>query len=130
MANVATAWRAIAWLSFVIGGVGLATIVSVRLLRSRPEHALKRALGAPIARIAADSIVAALRISSAAAVVGVVVALGVSYWVATLAPWEFTIPILPTLLAFLVALGVGLVAVIFPIVALSRFSPWSVLRSE
>ena len=130
MANVATAWRAIAWLSFVIGGVGLATIVSVRLLRSRPEHALKRALGAPIARIAADSIVAALRISSAAAVVGVVVALGVSYWVATLAPWEFTIPILPTLLAFLVALGVGLVAVVFPIVALSRFSPWSVLRSE
>ncbi|MFA5551291.1 MAG: ABC transporter permease [Trueperaceae bacterium] len=130
MANVAAAWTVIAWLSFVIGGAGLATIVSVRLLRSRPEHALKRSVGATVNRIAGESTVAALRISFGAALVGVVVAAGVCYWVATLAPWDFSVPVAPALIAVGVSLAVGLLAVLLPVIALSRFSPWSVLRSE
>ncbi len=130
MTNVAQAWRTIAWLSFLIGGAGLATIVSVRLLRDRPEHALRRALGATIARVATESTATALRISSASALVGIGVAIGVCYWIATLAPWEFALPLVPTILALGVSLAVGLLAVVLPVVVLSRFSPWSVLRGE
>ncbi len=130
MTNVAKAWRTIAWLSFLIGGAGLATIVSVRLLRSRPEHALKRALGATSARVATESTVTALRISAASALVGISVAIGVCYWIAALAPWEFAVPLVPTLVALGVSLAVGLAAAVLPIAASSRFSPWSVLRGE
>lgn len=130
MASVAGAWRTIAWLSFAIGGIGLATIVSVRLVRSRPEHALKRALGATVARIAGISTATALRIATGAALVGVTAAIGVSYWVSTLAPWGFTLPIIQALVALVVSILVGLLAVIVPVASLGRFSPWEVLKGE
>lgn len=130
MASVASAWHAIAWLSFLIGGVGLATIVSVNLLRKRPEHALKRAIGATISRVAIESTAAALKIAAGAAAVGIVAALGITLWITTLAPWEFSVPLRPAIFALLVSMAVGLAAVIMPVIALGRFSPWSVLRGE
>lgn len=130
MAAVGRAWLIMAWISLVVGGAGLASIVIVRLVKSRSELALKRALGATQARVARISLGMAVRIGAYAAVVGLLLAGGVTYWVTTLAPWEFAWPWLEALTAMVTALLVAMVAVSLPILSLSRTQPWAVLKEE
>lgn len=130
MANVGRAWATMAWISLIVGGAGLASIVTVRLVRDRPQLALKRALGATQARVAIISTGMALRIASYASLVGLSLALLAITWVANLAPWGFAWPWWEAAGALLTALFVALLAVSLPVVTLSRTSPWSVLKEE
>ncbi len=130
MADVASAWSTVAWLSLIVGAAGLASIVTVRLVKARPELALKRALGATMARIAAASTGSALKIATYAALVGLVLAVVTVYWVSTLAPWDFVVPLDRAVLVLAVAIAAALVAVAVPVTSFSRTPPWSVLKEE
>lgn len=130
MAGVGQAWNVMAWLSLMVGGAGLASVVIVRLVRSRSELALKRALGATQTRVATISTGMALRIAGYASLVGLTLAGMATWWIATLAPWGFFWPWLESATALLTALLVALIAVSAPVFALSRTSPWSVLKEE
>lgn len=130
MTSVGRAWLTMAWISLIVGGVGLASIVIVRLVKSRSELALKRALGATQARVARISLAMALRIASYAAVVGLLAGGVVNYWVTTLAPWGFAWPWREAVSAVAVALLVALLAVILPIASFSSTQPWAVLKEE
>lgn len=130
MTDVAGAWNTIAWLSLLVGAAGLASIVTVRLVKARPELALRRALGATAAKIAAASTGAALRISTYATALGLVLAVITIYWVSTLAPWEFVLPFGRVVLVVIVATVVALAAVTVPVAKFSRTPPWSVLKEE
>lgn len=130
MTNVGRAWLTMAWISLVVGGAGLASIVIVRLVKSRSELALKRALGATQVRVAGVSTVMALRIAVYAAVVGLLIGGGVTFWVTTLAPWEFSWPWRESLVAVVTSLLVALAAVGLPIASFSRTQPWAVLKEE
>lgn len=112
------------------GGVGLASIVIVRLVKSRSELALKRALGATQVRVARISLAMALRIAAYAAVVGLLAGGAVNYWVTTLAPWDFAWPWREAVDSVAVALVVAVLAVILPVVSFSRAQPWAVLKEE
>lgn len=130
MTSVGRAWLTMAWISLVVGGVGLASIVIVRLVKSRSELALKRALGATQARVARISLAMALRIAAYAAVVGLLAGGVVNYWVTTLAPWDFVWPWREAVDSVAVALAVAVLAVILPVVSFSRAQPWAVLKEE
>lgn len=130
MHGVSRAWSTMAWISLVVGGVGLASIVIVRLVKSRAELALKRALGATQVRVASVSTVMALRIAGFAAIAGLLAAAGVTVWVTSLAPWQFSWPWREAVVAISTALVVALAAVSLPILAFSRAQPWAVLKEE
>lgn len=130
MTGVGRAWVTMAWISLMVGGAGLASVVIVRLVRSRSELALRRAMGATQVRVAALSTSMALRIAGYASLVGLILAAAVTYWVTTIAPWRFHWPVTESITALLVALIVSLAAVIVPVLAFSRLPPWSVLKEE
>ena len=130
MASVGRAWNTMAWISLIVGSAGLASVVTVRLVRDRSQLALRRALGATRARVAAVSVGMALRIASYAGLVGLLLAGLATAWVASVAPWGFSWPWRESASAILIALSVALLAVSLPVFALTRASPWGVLKEE
>lgn len=130
MREVALSWRTMAWLALAVGGGGLASLVMVRLFRQRPQVALKRALGATRRRLTLEALAQSLRTALAAALVGLIVAVAVSYWVARLAPWGFAWSWANALLALAMSLIISL-AVALPAIRLFLHGELrNALRSE
>lgn len=130
MREVGASWGVMAWLALAVGGGGLASLEMVRLFRQRPQVALKRAVGATRRRLTLESLGQSLRSAAVAALVGLVTAVAVNYWVAGLAPWGFTWSWTNALLAIAVSLIVSF-AVALPAIRLFLHSQLrNALRSE
>jgi len=130
MAGVGRAWSTMAWISLIVGGAGLASIVTVRLVRDRPRLALKRALGATKLRVAAVSTWMALRLAGYAGAVGLILAGIATAWVASIAPWGFRWPWWESVTALLIALLVALAAATLPVLTVANSTPWAALKEE
>ena len=130
MNDVSNAWSVISWVSFIIGATGLASVVIFRLIRSRSELALRRALGATQKRISLLSALMGMRIAGIAVFTGMIIAAAAIYWTSTLAPWTVFIPWREAIFALLVSFTIAFIAIIGPVIALSRTAPWLVLKEE
>ncbi|MFU8888956.1 MAG: ABC transporter permease [Trueperaceae bacterium] len=127
---VTTAWRTVAAVAFLVGGLGLASVTLVRLARQRSELALRRAVGARQHHVVRATALAALRIGLTAAVVGSLVGIAANHWLAGLAPWSAELPWLGVAMALLVTGCIAVVVATPPAVLSARSAPWQHLRER
>lgn len=122
---------AIAGISLLVGGVGIATIMTINVRQRRAEIGLLRALGNGRGRIMALFAVEALLLGAGGGLAGVILGSGGAWLL------EILVPKLPThtpfahvLLAELAAAVIGLLSGIFPARQAARLDPIEALRAE
>ena len=71
-----------------------------------------------------------MRIAGIAVFTGMIIAAAAIYWTSTLAPWTVFIPWREAIFALLVSFTIAFIAIIGPVIALSRTAPWLVLKEE
>ncbi len=121
---------AIAAISLVVGGIGIANIMLVSVVERTREIGIRKAVGATGAAILQQFLTEAVLVSLAGGGIGVALGLGLAWGVAqllqiplVLAPWAIGA-------ALLLSAGVGLVAGVAPAQQAARLDPIVALRSE
>lgn len=121
---------AIAAISLVVGGIGIANIMLVSVVERTREIGIRKAVGATGAAILQQFLTEAVLVSLAGGGIGVALGLGLAWGAAqllqiplVLAPWAIGA-------ALLLSAGVGLVAGVAPAQQAARLDPIVALRSE
>lgn len=116
--------------AFVLGGVGMAVVSSQSVRHRTREIAIRRAVGAQQGEVLAQFVVEGVLVASAGALAGVafgVAASGVAAWVGD---WPWMLSPLAALLAYAVAIVVGMLATLYPAACAAALDPVSALRLE
>ncbi|WP_448381110.1 ABC transporter permease [Gloeomargarita sp.] len=121
---------AIAAISLVVGGIGIANIMLVSVVERTREIGIRKAVGATGAAILQQFLTEAVLVSLAGGGIGVALGLGLAWGAAqllqiplVLAPWAIGA-------ALLLSAGVGLVAGVAPAQQAARLDPIVALRSD
>ena len=127
---------AIAAISLIVGGIGVANIMLVSVTERTREIGIRKAIGAPRRAILYQFLTEAVMLTGLGGVVGVLIGIGVTLGGAVVVPKlvpSFPTPELtaaPVLIAFVVSLGIGLVAGGYPANRAGRMRPIEALRFE
>lgn len=119
---------AISAISLVVGGVGIFSVMQISLAERLYEIGLRKAIGAEDRDLLVQFLVEAAFLSAVGAAVGLVLAVGLC---AAVGPnFEAGLPISPLAigLAVLFAVGVGLLAGLYPSLRAARLTPVEALR--
>jgi putative ABC transport system permease protein len=121
---------AIAAVSLVVGGIGIANIMLVSVVERTREIGIRKAVGATGAAILQQFLTEAVLVSLAGGAIGLALGVGLAWGAAqmlqiplVLAPWAIGA-------ALLLSAGVGLVAGVAPAQHAARLDPIVALRSE
>ncbi len=122
---------AIGAISLVVGGVGIATILTIAVAERTPEIGLLRAVGATRTRILLLFLGEAALLAAVGGAAGLAIGWGVAGALKLVLPaLPVQVPWLYALLAELVAVTVGLAAGVLPARRAARLDPLEALRSE
>jgi putative ABC transport system permease protein len=135
---------ALAAISLLIGGVGVANIMLVSVTERTPEIGVRKAIGANKKAILRQFLSEAVLLTGFGGVIGVALGVGVTLTAARLLPpagspaaestqASFTAPILtvqPVIAAFVISLGIGVLAGVYPAARAARMRPVNALRFE
>jgi putative ABC transport system permease protein len=127
---------AIAAISLIVGGIGVANIMLVAVTERTREIGIRKAIGAPRRAILYQFLTEAIMLTGLGGVVGVLIGIGVTLGGAVVVPKlvpSFPTPELtaaPVLIAFIVSLIIGLVAGGYPANRAARMRPIEALRFE
>ena len=114
----------------VVGGIGIMNIMLVSVHERTREIGLRRALGARRRDILTQFLVEALTLSVAGGLLGVLVGIAASRFVAWKEQWPIGVSPAAVAVAFGFAASVGIVFGFFPARQASRLKPIEALRSE
>lgn len=120
----------LAGISLVVGGIGVMNIMLVSVSERVREIGLRKALGATPALIRRQFLVEAGVLGLIGGALGVLLGLAGAAILTPLLGITVTVSLPATLLALAVALGIGLVAGVYPAARAARLSPIDALRSE
>lgn len=130
-AQIFLATIALAAVSLVIGGIGIANVMVISVTERTREIGLRLAIGARRQEVRLQFLLEAAVLAGTGGVVGVVIALAIGGLVAALAP---AFPALPPLWAVISgvvsAIGVGVIAGYWPARRASQLDPVEALRYE
>jgi putative ABC transport system permease protein len=115
--------------ALVVGGVGIANVMVISVLERRGEIGLRRALGATRRHIAVQFLGESLMLSAIGGVGGVIVGIAVTTLYANYKGWGVLIPQVAIIGGFLAAVGIGVVAGLYPAMRAARVSPTEALRT-
>ncbi len=120
---------ALASVSLLVGGVGIANTMVVGVMERRGEIGLRRSLGGRTGQIATQFLIEAAVLGAAGGVAGAVIGAGGVFGYATWQGWPLVVP--PTVLVTGpgVAMAVGVAAGLYPALRASRLAPTEALRS-
>lgn len=121
---------AVAAVSLLVGGIGIMNIMLVSVTERTREIGVRLAIGALEREVLIQFLIEAVVLSSLGGVLGIILALGASVWLAGLlrVPFIFNGPIV--LVAFLFSAAVGMIFGYFPALKAARLDPIEALRHE
>jgi putative ABC transport system permease protein len=121
---------ALGGIALLVGGIGIMNMMLVSVHERTREIGIRKSVGAGPWNVQAQFLIEAVVLSTLGGLAGVVTGLGATRLISTFAGWQTVTSIPPLLVAFLVALGVGLVFGYYPARRASRLDPIAALRYE
>lgn len=116
-------------IALLVGGVGVANTMVITVLERRREIGLRRSLGATRAHIRTQFLVEAVMLASYGGAVGTLLGMAITFIVAHLNEWAFTIPPIVIAGGIAVTIAVGAVAGMLPAIRAAGTSPTASLAS-
>jgi len=120
----------VASISLLVGGIGIMNIMLVSVTERTREIGIRMAVGARTRHILVQFLVEAIVVSTFGGLIGVLVGLGGTHLVATLAAWPTLVSAPAIAVAFSFSAAVGIVFGFYPAKRASALDPITALRSE
>ena len=115
-------------LALAVGGLGIANVMSISVIQRSSEIGIRRALGTTRSLIALQFLLEALFVGILGGVIGAFVGVGVVYLVSGFAGWVVVVDYGKMPLWIGLAVGVSVVAGLYPSVKAARLEPLETLR--
>lgn len=120
----------IAFVSLVVGGIGIMNIMLVSVTERTREIGLRKAIGARRRDVQMQFLIEAVVISLAGGLLGIVLGIAISYLLFWLAGWAMKVSIYSMMLAFGFSVSVGIGFGLWPAQKAARLNPIQALRYE
>jgi putative ABC transport system permease protein len=120
----------VAGLSLLVGGIGIMNIMLVSVTERTREIGIRKALGARYQNILLQFLIEAIVISVTGGVLGIVLGIGASYGISSIAGWKTVISSLAIVAAFAFSVFIGLFFGIYPARKAALLDPIEALRYE
>jgi putative ABC transport system permease protein len=121
---------AVAFLSLLVGGIGVMNIMLVSVTERTREIGIRMALGAKRSSILWQFLIEACVLTGVGGAMGIVLGVGVARLVDALTPLPSSVPLWSVVVGLLFSCGVGLFFGIYPAMRASRLDPVEALRYE
>ncbi len=128
--TIATLLEAVAAISLIVGGIGIANVMLVSVTERTREIGIRMAVGGRSRDILFQFLTEAVVLASVGGVIGLALGIGAAQWMAAKGDWP-TLISPPVMLGTMLAAGVaGVVAGFYPALRASRLDPIEALRFE
>jgi putative ABC transport system permease protein len=121
---------AIAGISLVVGGIGIANIMLVSVVERTREIGIRKAVGATNGAVLSQFLTEAVVVSLIGGAIGVSIGVGLAFGASQLFKFPFVISLWAIAAGLLLAFTVGLVAGVIPARNAARLDPIAALRSD
>jgi len=121
---------AIAAISLIVGGIGIANIMLVSVVERTREIGVRKALGATRAAILNQFLTEAILVSGLGGIAGIGLGVAIAYGSATIFQFPFLVSIWSVVAGFGLSMIVGLVAGVIPARSAAKLDPIQALRSD
>ena len=121
---------AIAAISPIVGGIGIANIMLVSVVERTREIGVRKALGATRSAILSQFLTEAILVSGLGGVIGIALGIAIAYSSATIFSFPFLVSIWSVVAGFGLSMIVGLVAGVIPARSAAKLDPIQALRSD
>ena len=121
---------AVAAVSLLVGGIGIMNIMLVSVTERTREIGIRLAIGALESEVLMQFLVEAVVLSSFGGLIGIVLAIAASVWLAGVMRVPFVFNAGIVLIAFLFSAAVGVIFGYFPALKAARLDPIEALRHE
>ncbi|HTM31616.1 MAG TPA: ABC transporter permease [Vicinamibacterales bacterium] len=121
---------ALGGIALLVGGIGIMNMMLVSVHERTREIGIRKSVGAGPWNVQAQFLIEAIVLSTLGGIAGVIAGLGVTRLISAFAGWQTLTSIQPLVVAFLVAMAVGLVFGYYPARRASRLDPIAALRYE
>ena len=121
---------AIAGISLIVGGIGIANIMLVSVVERTREIGVRKALGATDNAILSQFLIESVVVSIVGGSIGIAIGVGITFAAATAFKFPFIVSTSSVLIGFGLSTTVGLVAGVIPARNAAKLDPIIALRSE
>jgi putative ABC transport system permease protein len=121
---------ALGGIALLVGGIGIMNMMLVSVRERTREIGIRKSVGADPWKVQAQFLIEAVVLSSLGGIAGVLAGIGVTSLITDLAGWRTLVSGSSLVVAFVVALGVGLFFGYYPARRAARLDPIAALRYE
>jgi putative ABC transport system permease protein len=121
---------ALGGIALLVGGIGIMNMMLVSVHERTREIGIRKSVGADPWRVQTQFLIEALVLSTLGGVAGVLAGIGATRSISAIAGWETLIHSSSLLVAFLIALAVGIFFGFYPARRAARLDPITALRYE
>lgn len=121
---------AIAGISLIVGGIGIANIMLVSVVERTREIGIRKAVGATNSAVLSQFLTEAVLVSLAGGAIGIAMGVGIAFAAATTFKFPFVISLWSIVAGFGLSTVIGLIAGVIPARNAAQLDPIIALRSE
>jgi len=120
----------IAFVSLLVGGIGIMNIMLVSVTERTREIGLRKAIGASNKDILFQFVIESIAVCTVGGLMGIVFGIAISMLLAKFAGWSTYVTLSPIVIAFVFSLAIGLIFGLWPARKASKLNPIEALRYE